>query len=1022
MDTAGAQRGRTVTFYSYKGGTGRSMALANVAWVLACSGRRVLVIDWDLEAPGLHRYFAPFLADPDLKETSGLIDFVWDFTTEALTPGNEEDGNWFVPLADFKRSAISLEYDFPPGGGIDFVPAGCQGGDYADRVGSFDWKRFYEDMGGGVFLETAAGRAREDYDYVFLDSRTGVSDISGICTIHLPDLLIVCFTANNQSIKGTAAIAESVREQWAADPDRKGAPPRIYPLLTRVDGFERDRLDRRKALVRAEFAKLLRGSEGLMELPYIPIYSYEETLAVFRDRPEDKEAALLPGIERLASLITDGKISRLESPPKDVQRRRTLARFEGHGGTELETATKAVEASRYDVFISHSASDKAAVEEISRRLAERGIRAFFDTLQLNHREGSSSQVVAALDASLSAAIFIGPSGLDPWQTQELHLALDRRPVEGVFRIIPVFLPGADPETVTLPATLRALTFIDFRRSLNEGLAFERLVAGIRGVSLSSSGAEISVENPYPGLTSFDNASARFFFGREQLTERLLSSIRLALQNDDRLLFLVGASGSGKSSILNAGLIPKLAQGIISGSDQWLVVICRPGSDPLQNLARSVMAAGSMGLESAVNDAQSSKAAVNSLDHPTALDPLVREVLGQSHIRKRLLLVVDQFEELFRFPDLHTREAFIGNLRHATLTKGGPTVVVISLRSDFYDECLTYPALTTSLERYCTVVGPLTDAELRTAIERPAQILGCEFEPGLVELLLNDARGQSAALPLIQLALAELWTRRDGRRLTVESYEQIGGVAGFLSRRASEVLSSFDENERSICRQIFLRLVNPGDGTHDTKVRVPVAELMPVNGPSEAISAVIRKLAEARLISLGRDGDGIETVEIAHESLIRNWDLLRSWIEDSRSALRARTRLTLAAREWQRNERDSSYLYSGAQITKVRKEIESYRYDLTSIEQNFLAASESVERQSSKRLRRITLTAILLFILLSIAVWQGIRAELLRREVNRQKLEAIKQWQGRAHSSTTPATTATTKNSPTPKSPSSRPEN
>src|SRR6478735_338527 len=133
--SAGIPRsGRTVTFYSYKGGTGRSMALANVAWVLACSGRRVLVIDWDLEAPGLHRYFAPFLADPDLKETSGLIDFVWDFTTEALTPGNEEDAEWFVPFADFKRFATSLEYDFPPGGGIDFVPAGCQGGDYADRV------------------------------------------------------------------------------------------------------------------------------------------------------------------------------------------------------------------------------------------------------------------------------------------------------------------------------------------------------------------------------------------------------------------------------------------------------------------------------------------------------------------------------------------------------------------------------------------------------------------------------------------------------------------------------------------------------------------------------------------------------------------------------------------------------------------------------------------------------------------------------------------------------------------------
>jgi hypothetical protein len=270
-----------------------------------------------------------------------------DFSTEAMTPGSDEDTEWFVPLADFKRFAVSLEYDFPAAGGIDFVPAGMPAGDYADRVSTFDWKRFYAGMGGGIFLQTARDKARQAYDYILINSRTGVSDVSGICTIHLPDLLMVCFTANNQSIRGASAIAKAVREQWALDPVRRGSPQGIYPLLARVDGFERDRLDRRRKLARAEFAGFLRESEVLMELPYIPVYSYEETLAVFRDRPEDQEAALLPGIVRLTALITDGDVSQLQSPPKELQRQRTLARFEGCDGAESETAQKAVEATRF---------------------------------------------------------------------------------------------------------------------------------------------------------------------------------------------------------------------------------------------------------------------------------------------------------------------------------------------------------------------------------------------------------------------------------------------------------------------------------------------------------------------------------------------------------------------------------------------------------------------------------------------------------------------------------------------------
>src|SRR5262249_11662672 len=171
--------GTIITFYSYKGGTGRSMALANVAWVLASNGKRVLALDWDLEAPGLHRYFSPFLPDRDLSKSEGLIDFVVDFAVEAMTPAApqaDKDPHWYEPLADILRYAVPLDYKFPRGGSLDFVPAGKQGPAYASRVNSFDWQAFYDRLGGGVFLEAVRRKMRQEYDYVLIDSRTGVSD------------------------------------------------------------------------------------------------------------------------------------------------------------------------------------------------------------------------------------------------------------------------------------------------------------------------------------------------------------------------------------------------------------------------------------------------------------------------------------------------------------------------------------------------------------------------------------------------------------------------------------------------------------------------------------------------------------------------------------------------------------------------------------------------------------------------------------------------------------------------------
>jgi len=297
------------------------MALANVAWILAANRKRVLVLDWDLEAPGLHRYYHPFLEDKELTSSEGIIDFVINFAAEALNPSGSQEKDWYLPFADILRYACSLNWEFPQPGTIDFVPAGRQGPDYASRVNSFNWEKFYEQLGGGVFLE-AAKQNMSDYDYVLIDSRTGVSDTSGVCTIQMPDKLVICFTYNIQSIEGAAAVAESALNQRQS-PD--GQPTiRIFPVPMRVEFSEKVKLDLAKDAARERFNPLLwhmsederAGYWERVQVNYQAFYAYEETLATFGDKPREPDT-LLSRMEVIAEYLTDAKVARLPSLPED---------------------------------------------------------------------------------------------------------------------------------------------------------------------------------------------------------------------------------------------------------------------------------------------------------------------------------------------------------------------------------------------------------------------------------------------------------------------------------------------------------------------------------------------------------------------------------------------------------------------------------------------------------------------------------------------------------------------------------
>jgi tetratricopeptide (TPR) repeat protein/MinD-like ATPase involved in chromosome partitioning or flagellar assembly len=316
------------------------MAVANVAWILASNGKRVLTVDWDLEAPGLHRYYAPFLTDKDLTGSEGLIDLLIEFRDATATGhAGVGDDNWHESYADISSYVISLDWDFPRGGTLDLLPSGRQGASYSARINSFDWEEFYERRGGGVFLEAVKEKMRADYDYVLIDSRTGVSDTSGICTVQMPDAVVVCYTLNNQGVKGSAAVAHSIYEQRL----RKGREVAIFPVPMRVEPFEKTKLDLRREYAK-ELFKLFPSHlppqsraqfQEDTQVKYLPYYAYEEILATFGNRPgESDTTSLLAPAERLTAYLTDylrgEQISRMEASERLESRRQSvLALFGG---------------------------------------------------------------------------------------------------------------------------------------------------------------------------------------------------------------------------------------------------------------------------------------------------------------------------------------------------------------------------------------------------------------------------------------------------------------------------------------------------------------------------------------------------------------------------------------------------------------------------------------------------------------------------------------------------------------------
>jgi WD40 repeat protein/serine/threonine protein kinase len=489
-------------------------------------------------------------------------------------------------------------------------------------------------------------------------------------------------------------------------------------------------------------------------------------------------------------------------------------------------------------------------------------------------------------------------------------------------------------------------------------------------------------NPFKGLQSFNQADAADFFGREALVNQLIS--RLTEAGDfARFLAVVGPSGSGKSSVVHAGVLPALRQKAIPGSQDWYVAEMVPGAHPLDELEiclTRISANPNLDLGEQLNRDERGLARAARLCLPSD--------------RAELLLVIDQFEELFTLAQ-HPTEAsrFMDLLYHAVVESNSCLRVLIALRADFYDLPLMQQNFSSLLQKRTEVVIPLTADEIYRAINEPAKRAGANLEAGLDAGIIADVIQQPGALPLLQYTLTELFEQRQDRLLTISIYRSLGGVLGALSRRAEDFYASLSEVDQESSRQLFLRLVAPGEGVEDTRRRVRRTELTSlaaqpeVPEPSERqneapsgvnpIEIILERLGHYRLLTFDHDPATREpTVEIAHEALIKEWARLRGWLDENRAELRLQRILARSAADWAEHDQDPSYLLSGSRLQQIEEWSASTMLGLTSVERAYISASlearlrqqaaEEAQRQREaaleRRSRRFLLSLVAVFAL------------------------------------------------------------
>jgi WD40 repeat protein len=560
----------------------------------------------------------------------------------------------------------------------------------------------------------------------------------------------------------------------------------------------------------------------------------------------------------------------------------------------------------FDVFMSYSRADQDAVEQIGRALRARGLTVFVDRWYLIAGQSWPESLERHLRDCRAVAVCIGASGIGAWQQREHYKALDRQVHEPGFPVVPVLLPGADDPALGF---LGLNTWVDLRQGLEDGTMIDILARAVRGMPPGDEEASIPDPRgaicPYRGLLPFREEDAPFFIGREAFTAALIEKVR-----SRRLIAVVGASGSGKSSVVRAGLVPALRRD--ANNYVWDILTLTPGRTPLHALLAALSPPpDSLSRTARLARIESDVALLRQ--HSLTIDAFAHDILGEQPGTNRLLLVIDQWEELYtQAKSVEDRQRFLDLILETTAE--GAVTVVLTLRGDFYGRALEDRVFADHLQNAVVNLGPMRPEELKRAVIEPAAKVGLDFEDGLVDRILEDVRSEPGNLPLLEFLLTELWTRRERRLLTHGAYAEIGGIKGAIATRAEAELQKLSSEQREALRRVMIRLVTPGEGQADARARAQIP-------PDAASAEAVRLFADARLLTTGFDeAAGHETVEVSHEALIGEWHTYHDWIDADREFLRTVERVKEAMRAWTEEEtdRDSRLLAPGRPLEEARE--------------------------------------------------------------------------------------------------------
>ena len=609
------------------------------------------------------------------------------------------------------------------------------------------------------------------------------------------------------------------------------------------------------------------------------------------------------------------------------------------------------------------------VERVAQAMHALGLKVFLDRWYLAPGSSWPEALERALASCRAVAVLLGPSGMGPWQQREQYRALDRQAKTPDFPVIPVVLPGTEDLALGF---LGLNTWVDLRSDLERGLGL--LAKAVHGEPAGPAGQGPDPRAaicPYRGLQPFREEDAPFFRGREAFTAALLERVA-----SRQLIAVVGASGSGKSSVVRAGLVPALRRGAENGR-VWDVAVLRPGRDPIQALAAALLPPDPE-MDEFDRIALLRRRAGQLASGDVRLPEVIARMIERQPGTDRVLLVVDQAEELFTLAEEATRGRFVDLLLNATQL--APLTVILTLRGDFYGRALEHRMLADRLDRGVVNLGPMTRDELARAVREPAEQVGLEFDDGLVQRILADVGSEPGNLPLLEFLLEGLWQKRARGRLAHHDYDALGGVAGAIATRADAEYRRLTAEQQLAARRFLVRLVAPGEGREDTRAVAEVPEGDPLLGP------VVQQFADARLLVTDRNSaHGKELVEVSHEALIRSWTELRRWVDEDREFLRTLRRAQEAKAIWSAEGCTPDRLLQPGRLLGEAEELMERRPDFVDGNlRHYIGASRRRTRRAAQGRKLVAAGAVALALVASIAAWG---AKQSRGEAERQRLVA-----------------------------------